>query len=109
MARKRALLAAAGMVTLLAICGVLVASGNPLCTPSLPLDRLVARWNLPTPARRGFDEYARQTKAALAFVRPRRHELPEVRASLEAFERGGPRAELPPAPDPQALMGWNDD
>jgi hypothetical protein len=56
-----------------------------------------------------YDEYAKQTRAAVAFFGQWRGEVPEVSAFLQKFERWGPGASLPPTPDPSVIIGWNHD
>ena len=56
-----------------------------------------------------FDDYVTHTRAAVRFAATWRHELPEVRDFLARFEKWGPGVTLPPAPDPQLILGWNDD
>jgi tetratricopeptide (TPR) repeat protein len=60
-------------------------------------------------AQKKFDEYAANTRAAVAFATAWNQPLPEVQAFLGTVERSGPGPELPPAPDPQLILGWNYD
>jgi len=56
-----------------------------------------------------YDEFVTEARAALKFLGTWQSLVPEVRAFLEKFERWGPGASLPPAPDPHVIMGWNYD
>ena len=56
-----------------------------------------------------YADYARETKSAVAFFKQWKQEMPEARDFLARFERWGPGAALPPAPDPPIIMGWNHD
>jgi tetratricopeptide (TPR) repeat protein len=55
------------------------------------------------------DEYATLTRSTVAFAQSFGARLPEVREFLDKFERWGPGATLPPAPDPALILGWNHD
>jgi len=56
-----------------------------------------------------YDEYATQTRAAIAVFGQWKQQVPEARGFLHRFERWGPGAALPPTPDPNIIMGWNHD
>ncbi|HEV8475195.1 MAG TPA: tetratricopeptide repeat protein [Methylomirabilota bacterium] len=59
-----------------------------------------------------YDAYTKETKRAVGFARVFRNSptaLPEPGGFLEKFERWGPGAGLPPAPDPHLILGWNQD
>lgn len=56
-----------------------------------------------------YDDYVKETRAALDVFGQWKQPLPEVRAFLKRFERWGPGASLPPAPDPHIIIGWNYD
>ena len=60
-------------------------------------------------AQGSFDEYAKEARRAVQFLATWGQQIPEARAFLEKFERWGPGASLPPAPDPPIIMGWNYD
>jgi len=55
------------------------------------------------------DEYVEQTRDAVRLAAVWKHDLSDVRDFLARFEKWGPAATLPPAPDPQLILGWNDD
>lgn len=56
-----------------------------------------------------YEDYVDHTRVALNFAASFHENLPEVRAFVTKFERWGPGAALPPAPDPQLILGWNHD
>jgi tetratricopeptide (TPR) repeat protein len=56
-----------------------------------------------------YDDFAREAKAAVTFLSTRNVPVPEVRDFLAKFDRWGPGASLPPAPDPRITVGWNHD
>jgi tetratricopeptide (TPR) repeat protein len=56
-----------------------------------------------------YDDFAKEARAAVAFLANWRAPVPEVRDFLSKFDRWGPGAALPPAPDPHVIMGWNYD
>jgi len=56
-----------------------------------------------------YDDFAKETKAAVAFLASWNTPVPEVRDFLAKFERWGPGVSLPPAPDPRVIIGWNYD
>ena len=56
-----------------------------------------------------YDEFVKETRGAVGFLGNWNDQVPEVRAFLEKFERWGPGAALPPAPDPHVIIGWNYD
>jgi tetratricopeptide (TPR) repeat protein len=56
-----------------------------------------------------YDDFAKETRAALAFFATAKVSVPEVRDFLEKFDRWGPGAVLPPTPDPRTIIGWNHD
>ncbi|PYN20957.1 MAG: hypothetical protein DMD99_21370 [Candidatus Rokuibacteriota bacterium] len=56
-----------------------------------------------------YDDFAKEARAAVAFLANWRAPVPEVRDFLAKFDRWGPGAALPPAPDPHVIMGWNYD
>jgi len=56
-----------------------------------------------------YEDFAKEAKAALAFLAKWNTPVPEVRDFLAKFDRWGPGVSLPPAPDPRVLIGWNYD
>ena len=56
-----------------------------------------------------YDEYVKETRAAITFFGQWKQQVPEARAFLKRFERWGPGASLPPTPDPNIIIGWNYD
>jgi tetratricopeptide (TPR) repeat protein len=56
-----------------------------------------------------YDDFAKETRAALAFYATGKVSVPEVDDFLAKFERWGPGVVLPPAPDPRTILGWNYD
>ena len=56
-----------------------------------------------------YDEFAKEAKAAVAFLANWKEPAPEVREFLGKFDRWGPGVSLPPAPDPRIIIGWNYD
>ena len=56
-----------------------------------------------------YDDFAKETRAAVAFLASWNTPVPEVRDFLAKFERWGPGVSLPPAPDPRVIIGWNYD
>src|SRR5437660_5113665 len=56
-----------------------------------------------------YDDFAREARAAVAFLASWKAPVPEVRDFLAKFDRWGPGAALPPAPDPRVIVGWNYD
>ncbi len=56
-----------------------------------------------------YAEYEKETRGAVDFFANWREQVPEVRAFFGKFERWGPGASLPPAPDPPIIIGWNHD
>jgi Tfp pilus assembly protein PilF len=56
-----------------------------------------------------YDDFARESRAALASLATSKTDVPDVRDFLSKFDRWGPGAALPPAPDPRVTIGWNND
>jgi tetratricopeptide (TPR) repeat protein len=59
-----------------------------------------------------YDAYASESKRAIAFAvgfASHAAAVHEPAMFLERFERWGPGVALPPAPDPQLILGWNQD
>ena len=56
-----------------------------------------------------YDDFAKEAKAAVAFLANWHAPVPEVRDFLARFDRWGPGVALPPAPDPRIIIGWNYD
>jgi len=58
-----------------------------------------------------YDGYRRQTESAVGFARGWRgaDAVKEPASFLAKFDRWGPGAALPPAPDPRVILGWNQD
>jgi Tfp pilus assembly protein PilF len=56
-----------------------------------------------------YDDFAKEARAALAFLTTGKVPVPEVQDFLAKFDRWGPGAVLPPAPDPRTILGWNYD
>ena len=58
-----------------------------------------------------YDGYRRQTESAVGFARGWRgaDAVKEPASFLAKFDRWGPGAALPPAPDPHVILGWNQD
>ena len=60
-------------------------------------------------AQAKYDDFAREARTALASLATSKTNVPEVRDFLTKFDRWGPGAALPPAPDPRVTIGWNND
>jgi tetratricopeptide (TPR) repeat protein len=60
-------------------------------------------------AQAKYDDYTRETRIALASLASSKAAAPEVREFLTKFDRWGPGAALPPAPDPRVRIGWTND
>jgi tetratricopeptide (TPR) repeat protein len=56
-----------------------------------------------------YDEFAKEARAAVAFLAGWKEQISDVREFLARFDRWGPGAALPPAPDPHVIIGWNHD
>src|SRR5881296_1602447 len=56
-----------------------------------------------------YDDFAKEARAALAFLATGKVPMPEVQDFLAKFDRWGPGPVLPPAPDPRTILGWNYD
>lgn len=56
-----------------------------------------------------YDDFVKETRAAVTFLANFKGLIPEVRDFLAKFDRWGPGAALPPAPDPHVVIGWNYD
>src|SRR5947208_12655279 len=56
-----------------------------------------------------YDDFARESRAALAFFATGKMSVPEVQDFLAKFDRWGPGTALPPASDPRTILGWNYD
>jgi tetratricopeptide (TPR) repeat protein len=56
-----------------------------------------------------YDDFATEARAAVASLAARKAPAPEVQDFLAKFDRWGPGAALPPAPDPRAIVGWSHD
>src|SRR5213594_1360146 len=56
-----------------------------------------------------YDDFAKEARVAVAFLANLKAPVPEVRDFLAKFDRWGPGAALPPAPDPDVIIGWNYD
>jgi len=56
-----------------------------------------------------YDDFAKEARAALAFLATGKVPVREVQDFLAKFDRWGPGAVLPPAPDPRTILGWNYD
>jgi hypothetical protein len=56
-----------------------------------------------------YDDFVREARAAVAFLANWKVPVPEVQDFLAKFDRWGPGASLPPAPDPRTIIGWNYD
>ena len=56
-----------------------------------------------------YDDFARESRAALAFFATEKMSVPEVQDFLAKFDRWGPGTALPPASDPRTILGWNYD
>ncbi|PYN83673.1 MAG: hypothetical protein DMD96_01275 [Candidatus Rokuibacteriota bacterium] len=56
-----------------------------------------------------YDDFAKEARTAVAFLANFKAPVPEVRDFLAKFDRWGPGAALPPAPDPDVIIGWNYD
>src|SRR4029453_1831311 len=56
-----------------------------------------------------YDDFAKEARAAVAFLANWKAPTPEVRDFLTKFDKWGPGAALPPAPDPRIIIGWNYD
>jgi len=60
-------------------------------------------------AQAKYDDFAREARVAAASLAARKIATPEVHDFLAKFDRWGPGASLPPAPDPRAIVGWSHD
>ena len=60
-------------------------------------------------AQAKYDDFAREARAAVAFLANWKEPITEVRDFLAKFDRWGPGPALPPAPDPHVIIGWNYD
>jgi tetratricopeptide (TPR) repeat protein len=58
-----------------------------------------------------YDAYRKEAERAVGFARGWRggEAVAEPGEFLEKFQRWGPGAALPPAPDPRVILGWNQD
>jgi len=57
-------------------------------------------------AQAKYDDFAREARVAAASLAARKVATPEVHDFLAKFDRWGPGASLPPAPDSRAIVGW---
>jgi len=57
-------------------------------------------------AQAKYDDFAREARLAVASLAARKAPAPEVQDFLAKFDRWGPGASLPPAPDSRAIVGW---
>jgi tetratricopeptide (TPR) repeat protein len=55
-----------------------------------------------------YDEFLKEATAAVTFLNAKT-QIVDVREFLSKFDRWGPGAALPPAPDPNVIIGWNYD
>jgi tetratricopeptide (TPR) repeat protein len=55
-----------------------------------------------------YDDFLKEASAVVAFLNAKT-QIVEVREFLSKFDRWGPGAALPPAPDPNVIIGWNYD
>jgi Flp pilus assembly protein TadD len=60
-------------------------------------------------AQHKYDEYATHTRVALVQAQRASFPIPEAQAFFEKYERWGPSAALPPAPEVPLPNGWNND
>jgi tetratricopeptide (TPR) repeat protein len=60
-------------------------------------------------AQAKYDDFAKEARSAVAFLAGWKEQIAEVRDFLARFDRWGPGAALPPAPDPHVVIGWNYD
>jgi Tfp pilus assembly protein PilF len=60
-------------------------------------------------AQAKYDDFAKEARAAVAFLAAWKEQISEVRDFLARFDRWGPGVALPPAPDPHVIIGWNYD
>jgi tetratricopeptide (TPR) repeat protein len=60
-------------------------------------------------AQAKYDDFAKEARAAVAFLAAWKEQISEIRDFLARFDRWGPGAALPPAPDPHVIIGWNYD
>jgi tetratricopeptide (TPR) repeat protein len=56
-----------------------------------------------------YDDFVKEARAAATFLAGLKAPVPEVQDFLAKFDRWGPGAALPPAPDPRITTGWNHD
>jgi len=55
-----------------------------------------------------YDDFLKEASAAVAILNAKT-QIVDVREFLSKFDRWGPGAALPPAPDPNVIIGWNYD
>jgi tetratricopeptide (TPR) repeat protein len=55
-----------------------------------------------------YDDFLKEATAAVTFLNAKT-QIVDVREFLSKFDRWGPGAALPPAPDPNVIIGWNYD
>jgi tetratricopeptide (TPR) repeat protein len=55
-----------------------------------------------------YDDFLKEATAAVTFLNAKT-QIVDVRDFLSKFDRWGPGAALPPAPDPNVIIGWNYD
>ncbi|MGH7306891.1 MAG: tetratricopeptide repeat protein, partial [Candidatus Rokuibacteriota bacterium] len=55
------------------------------------------------------DDFAKEARAAVGLLTTWKAAAPEVQDFLSKYDRWGPGAALPPAPDPRITVGWNHD
>ena len=59
-------------------------------------------------AQSKYDDFLKEATAAVTFLNAKT-QIVDVREFLSKFDRWGPGAALPPAPDPNVIIGWNYD
>ena len=56
-----------------------------------------------------YDDFAKEARVAVTLFTALKAPVPEVQDFLSKYDRWGPGAALPPAPDPRVTVGWNHD
>jgi tetratricopeptide (TPR) repeat protein len=56
-----------------------------------------------------YDDFVKEARAAATFLAGLKVPVPDIQDFLAKFDRWGPGAALPPAPDPRVTIGWNYD
>jgi tetratricopeptide (TPR) repeat protein len=56
-----------------------------------------------------YDDFAKEARAAITLFAASKAPVADVKDFLAKYDRWGPGAALPPAPDPRVTVGWNHD